>query len=122
MTGTFDGSRQLTLMLGARTGLAPRANFAIIGHEAAQALGLFVIDHRVFIGAELALSRPGEKSPAAGWCFVAAWLIAHFGTPLCPACIRTDLLLLGSALTKTGFPLHRLRIRKTGCFRGGHLT
>lgn len=65
MTGAFDGSRQLTLMLGARAGLAPWANFAIIGDEAAQTLGLFVIDHRVFIGAELALPGSGEKAPAA---------------------------------------------------------
>lgn len=54
MAGAFDGMGQDALVFCAGTGLAPRADFAFLGGEAAQDIDLFVIDRQVFICTELA--------------------------------------------------------------------
>lgn len=57
MTGTFDGASQLALVLGAGSGLASRADFAIFCYVPAQCFTLFVVNHCVVVGAELANLR-----------------------------------------------------------------
>lgn len=54
MAGALDFLRQLALVLGARAGLAARADLALFGDEAAQQLGVFVVDVCAFFNAELA--------------------------------------------------------------------
>jgi hypothetical protein len=59
----LDSGRELTLMLRAGPRLAAWPDFAVFGYEAAQEIGLFVINSRVFIRAELADFRPGDITP-----------------------------------------------------------
>lgn len=54
MAGAFDGTGQGPLMARAGAGLPSWADLAIFGHEAAQHVGVFVIDGNVLICAKLA--------------------------------------------------------------------
>jgi hypothetical protein len=58
MAGTFDCICQLALMFGTGSGLSASPDFAVFMHEAAQQVGIFVIDFQAFIGAKLAGARP----------------------------------------------------------------
>jgi len=63
MTSAFDRGRQLTLVFGAGAGLAAWADFAIFGYEAAQKIGLFIVDYSIFVSTELANLRSGNIAP-----------------------------------------------------------
>ena len=62
MAGALDSDSQLALVSGAGACLAARADFAIVGDKAAQYFNLLVVDGRTLVGAELALTRAGEKA------------------------------------------------------------
>ena len=81
MTGALDGTRQLSLVLGAGASLATGTDFTVFGHKAAQDIRLLIIDHRAVIGAEQAHPWVGVKTPRPAGCALGIiWgkLIAHF--------------------------------------------
>jgi len=53
MTRALDRDGQMALMPGARAGLAARADFATIAQEAAQLIGLLIIDRFDLVDTEL---------------------------------------------------------------------
>jgi hypothetical protein len=82
MAGALDGDRQLALVSGAGACLAARADFAIVGHIAAQHFDLFVVDRCTFVGAELTLTWASEKTgPSALGVIFVNRLVTHKYTP-----------------------------------------
>ncbi len=66
MAGAFDGRGQVALMARARAGLAARANLAALTDEAAQHIGLLVVNALDLVDAELAhLGARGEFAATA---------------------------------------------------------
>ncbi len=84
VTSSLDCHRQLALVAGTRAGLAAWANLAVVRDEAAQRIHQFIVDHGIFIRAELALAGAAEKAPSAHTTllFRVNWLITHRRTPL----------------------------------------
>lgn len=66
MASALDGYRQLALVSGAGTGLAPWTDFAIFGDEAAKHIDLFVIDADILVCAELADFGTSNEAAWAG--------------------------------------------------------
>ena len=60
MASVLDGLGDGALMFGAGTRLAARPNFAGIVNIATKKIGVFVVDHQIFIGAKLANFRTRE--------------------------------------------------------------
>jgi hypothetical protein len=54
VAGTFDGSGQFTLMLGACACLTARADFSFFRNEPTQYISEFIIDVQILVGTELA--------------------------------------------------------------------
>ena len=84
MPGALDGARQLTLVLGARAGLAARPDLSVLRNIAPQDFSLLVIDVCVLICAELALAWVREETArAASLAFILKILVTHSLTPYC---------------------------------------
>jgi len=66
MAGALDGAGQLTLVPGTGSGLAPGSNFSFFRYKAAKEINLFVVNFCIFVCAELADFRPGNKPASAG--------------------------------------------------------
>lgn len=75
---SLDGLGEGALVPGAGARLAPGADFAVIGYEPAQYFHLFIVDGGIFVHAELAFARAGEKTPAASLLLTTCGLVAHF--------------------------------------------
>lgn len=57
MAGALDFPRKLALMFGTGACLAARADFTLFGDEAAQKVGVFIIDVCAFFNTKLANLR-----------------------------------------------------------------
>jgi hypothetical protein len=64
VTGAFDCFRQLPLVFGANTGLAAGTDLAFVRYIPSQDIYQLIVYDSVFICAESALTRAGEKPPA----------------------------------------------------------
>jgi len=61
VAGTFDLAGYCALVACTGTGLAARADFAIVGNITAQQVCVFVVDHDIFVSAKLADFRARVK-------------------------------------------------------------
>ncbi len=82
MAGAFDGARQFALVFGAYTGLAARANLALVRHIAAQHIDLLVIDPGILICTEGAFAWARKETSASSLVIISRWLIAHLQNSL----------------------------------------
>jgi hypothetical protein len=62
MAGAFDRASQGALMFGTGASLPARTDFAIVGNEASEYIYLLVVDHGIFVRAELAFTRAGKEA------------------------------------------------------------
>jgi hypothetical protein len=65
VTGSLDCHCQLALVLGARSGLPPRANLATVGQKAPQGIGPLVVDVCDFLFAEKTCLATLRETPPA---------------------------------------------------------
>jgi hypothetical protein len=63
VASAFNGSCQLTLVLGANARLPAWSDFSIVGDIAAEDINLLIVNGAAFFSTKLALSRPGKKTP-----------------------------------------------------------
>jgi len=63
MASTLDFLRELALVLGTCTGLAARADLALLGNEATQQFSVLVVNDGVLFNTELADLRPRHVAP-----------------------------------------------------------
>ncbi len=78
MTGAFDRPRQFTLVAGTSASLPAWADFAIFRNEAFEHIHRFVVNYKVFIRAELANLRAGNKTPAGGLFYFGVCIVHWF--------------------------------------------
>jgi hypothetical protein len=74
LPGALDGRRDFTLVFGAISGLAARADFAILDNEAPQHIGVFIVNYNILVGAELADFRPRK---IAAFSTLAGFVVTH---------------------------------------------
>jgi hypothetical protein len=63
----FDGTRQGSLVFGARARLPARPDLAILRHEAAQHIDFLEVDYGRMVCAKLANPWAGIKAPSGAW-------------------------------------------------------
>ena len=77
MASPLDGGCQFPLVLRACAGLAPWADLAVFRNEAAQEIGILIIDHRILVYTELTNLRSGHIAPERRLLVLIGVLVTH---------------------------------------------